>query len=316
MTGDQVLFSPATALGIIAFLLSLLPAGFFVWFWYLRRHEKALSAKVVAGAFLTGIALVLPAFWFEDLAGRLWSIFSPATVNYYASAPIPLQTWQDIALPALGTFLIVATVEEGLRYIALRSWMRFAKGSIDQIFDGLIIGVAVGVGFATLENTLYFLNLFREAHYETLVFVFFLRFLVSTLAHISFSGTMGVLLARNTFEFLSSKNYALIAFLVPWFIHGLFDWTLSIHFGMYSAFILLPALLVLFYWSSQSDVFVIHRKNGKLLAAGEVEPTEEDRNLARLMKEMDSPWNKNAPWLSQTSINRRIRAIKKYEEDK
>jgi len=314
MSPDQLILSPGAALGVIAFLLSLLPAGFFVWFWYLRRRERALSAKVVAGAFITGILLVIPAFWLEDMAGRVWSVTFPQTVHYYAGAPIPLFDWRDVVFPAIGTFLIVAVVEEGLRYGLLRAWMRFAQKSIDQIFDGLIIGVAVGVGFATLENTLYFLNLFREGSYETLVFVFFLRFLVSTLAHISFSGTMGVLLARDTFEFLAGRRYALVAFFVPWFVHGLFDWTLAIHLGMYAVIVLLPMLLALVYWSGQSETFVIHRRGGKLLAAGEVEPSEEERNLTKLIKEMDSPWNKNAPWLSQASVNRRLRALRSYEK--
>lgn len=298
---DPIILPPGTALAVIAFLLSLLPAGFFVWLLYLRRRDETLPASLVAGAFVSGIALVVPAFWLEDMAARGWDIFFPATAHYFAGAPLPLLFWQDAALPALGTFLVVAVVEEGLRYGLLKSWLRLARNSVNQIFDGLLIGIAVGVGFATLENTLYFLNLFREGSYDTLVFVFFLRFLVSTLAHISFSGLMGSFLARDTFEFLSGRRYAAAAFFIPWLLHGLFDWLLAVHLGMYAVVVLVPALLQLIYWTRQQSTFVIHRRDGVMLSSGEVQETKESRLLTILRKQKESPWNKQAPWLAYTS---------------
>ena len=310
-----ILLSPGAALGVIAFLLSLLPAGVFVWLWYLRRRDRALPASIVALAFLTGIGLVVPAFWLEDMASKAWLAISPSTAHYFAGTPNTF-SFIDILLPAIGTFAIVALIEEGLRYAVLRSWITYSRKTIDQVFDGLIIGVAVGVGFATLENTLYFLSLFRDGSYETLVFVFFLRFLISTLAHISFSGMMGVLLARNQFEFLSGRRYGAWAFFIPWLLHGLFDWMLAVQLGAYSVLILLPALLTLMFWSGLPEMFVIHRKNGKLLPTGEVADTPEMRNMMKLLETTHTPWNKYAPWLNRASAQRRITNAISYDDDK
>lgn len=288
MTYEPIL-PPGVSLGIIAFLLSLLPAGLFIWLWYLRRRDRAIPARSVALAFAAGLGLVWPAFQLEDLAERVWQFISPATAYYFAGAVLPLQQPLDILLPALGTFLVVAVVEEGLRYIVLRWWI-WRSAVIDQVFDGLLVGVASGLGFATLENTIYFLHLFQDGSYDTLVFVFFLRFMVSTLAHISFGGLMGTLLARGRFHIYNARQFTVPAFFIPWFLHGLYDLLLGINQSFYAVLLLLPALVVVTMWAARRDFFVVHRKDGHLLAAEEAP--------YRLQPASASPWNKEAPWMA------------------
>lgn len=268
MVTEPVL-SPELSLGIIAFLLSLLPAGLFIWLWYLRRQDRMIPAQSITLAFVTGIVLVWPAFQLEDLSEQLWLTLSPGTVHYFSGALLPLQHPVDILYPALGTFLIVAVVEEGLRYIALRFWI-WRSRVIDQVTDGLLVGVAMGLGFATLENTIYFLGLFKDGSYDTLVFVFFLRFVVSTIAHISFGGLMGTLLARGLFNIYQASKYTIPAFFIPWFLHGLYDLLLGIDQSFYAVLLLLPALITVIRWGNKREFFALHRKNGQLLAAQEV----------------------------------------------
>ncbi|MBI1833608.1 MAG: PrsW family intramembrane metalloprotease [Candidatus Andersenbacteria bacterium] len=310
---EPIILPAGAAIAIIAFLLALLPAGFFLWLWYLRRRDRSVPASVMAAAFVSGLLLIPAAFWLEEGGQKIWAFLSPATVHYFSTDTLALFELQDAILPAIAAFLIVATVEEGLRYIVLRVWFRFSKG-IDQIFDGLIVGVGVGVGFATLENTLYFLDLFRGGSFDTLVFVFFLRFAISTLAHVSFSGLMGVWLAKNSLEFLSGRRYALMAFFIPWFLHGLFDWLLTIGMSMYAVLVLLAPLLVLIGWAGQSHMFVVHRRNGKTLAAGEAVSSREVRAVNKLMQTQDSPWNKYAPWLSRTKTYQKMLTLIREEE--
>src|SRR3989344_7278897 len=107
-----ITLSPEAALGVIAFLLSLLPASFFIWFWYLRRKVHTTKASLIGWAFLAGLILVLPAFWLEDAAEAFWETISPTTAHYFGGAVPPLRSWTDVFLPAMGTFLVVATVEE------------------------------------------------------------------------------------------------------------------------------------------------------------------------------------------------------------
>ena len=293
------------SLGIVAFLLSLLPAGFFLWVWYLRNRDRSLSAPAVATAFGIGMALVVPAYYLEKLAHGLWKIISPGTEHYYSGNVLPIISVTDILLPALATFLIVATVEEGLRYGVMRFWMKRSL-TIDQVFDGLLIGVAIGLGFSTLENALYFKNLLGDQQFDTLVFVFFLRFIVSTLAHISFAGIMGTLIAQGTFHVFRPSSYFVPAFFIPWFLHGLFNHLLGTGYGLYAIIILLPALSTLILWTMKREFYIIHRENGKFLASPHTPEDPSLRALERAVQTKDSPWNVNAPWLNQTRKYRTI----------
>ncbi len=225
---EAISLPPGVAFAIIAFLLSLLPAGLFMWLWYLRRHDRPVPVSAVIKAFVGGMVIVLPAFYLERLAPDVWANLSPGTAHYYDGALLPLQGVGELLLAAVGTFVVVATVEEGLRYLFLYFWLRFGR-AVDQVFDGLVVGLAAGLGFATVENTIYFWNLFDSGQFDTLVFVFFLRFMISTLAHISFGGIMGALLTRGLFSIYRPGVLLLQAMLLPWFMHGLYDLLLGIN---------------------------------------------------------------------------------------
>lgn len=301
---EPIVLPPGLALGIIAFLLSLLPAGLFIWLWYLRHHERPVPGKTVAGAFLAGMILVVPAFQLERFAEGVWEVVSPSTVHYFAGAVLPLLNPLDILLPAFATFAIVALVEEGLRYILLRIWIK-RSSVVDQVFDGLVLGVAAGLGFATLENTVYFLQLFQQGSYDTLVFVFFLRFLISTLAHISFGGLMGTLIARGVFDLYQPRTFFWRAAWIPWLLHGLYDLLLGVNQAFYAVLLLLPPLAVLIVWSTTREFFRIERKDGKLLVVGQIPETQQTRMLKKLLSSFHSPWNAQAPWMRDIPLARK-----------
>ncbi|MDP3997942.1 MAG: PrsW family glutamic-type intramembrane protease [Candidatus Andersenbacteria bacterium] len=297
MNEQVVVLPPGVAIAILAFLLSLLPAGLFIWVWYLRRHERSVPAMAVVKAFGLGMFLVAPAFLLEKWAPVLWQMISPGTAYYFTGALSPIQGWADILWPAVGTFLIVALVEEGVRYLALWGWFRKSQ-LVDQVFDGLVLGLAAGLGFATLENSAYFFQLFSAGNFDTLVFVFFLRFLVSTLAHISFGGIMGVMLARGLFSVYNTRRYWWQAFLAPWCLHGFYDWMLAIDQTMYAVLLLLVPLIVLVLWTGRRDFYAIGRdSNGRLLVNQEP-PAGSEAKVGRVSgRHYETPWNTQAPWL-------------------
>lgn len=309
----EIILPPGVALGIIAFLLALLPSTLMIWMWYLRRHDRPIPGRAVALAFGAGMVLVFPAFQLESFAGRYWQAISPATAHNFIGAVLPLQSLWDVLLPAIGTFFIVAAVEEGLRYLLLRVWIA-RSNVIDQVFDGLLVGLAAGLGFATLENAIYFLDLFQQGSYDTLVFVFFLRFLISTLAHISFGGLMGALIARGVFHIYRPGGYYWQAFLLPWFLHGLYDLLLGIDQSLYAVFLLLPALIVLALWTTRREFYIINRKNGHLLAVQQPPATKQRETVKKFLARFDSPWNTHAPWLNERLGQRTLlHQLKEYE---
>lgn len=291
---EPVLLPQGVSVGILAFLLSLLPAGLFLWVWYLRRHDRAIPASVVAIGFIGGLVIVPLAFVLESVAPRIWETVSPGTVHYFEGAILPLYSLSDLLFPAIGTFLIVALIEEGLRYLFLLGVLRFNR-RIDQVFDGLVVGLAAGLGFATLENTIYFFDLFSAGNFDTLVFVFFLRFLVSTLAHISFGGIMGALMAQGFFSIYRRRIFLVQAFFVTWFLHGLYDWLLGVNQTVYAVLLLVGPLLVLILWSNRAEFFAINRDtSGRLLASQQAPPRAQGMTATSTV----GSWNENAPWLN------------------
>jgi len=307
---EAILLPPGVAVGILAFLLSLLPTGMFIWLWYLRRHDRPVPANVIIWGFSLGALVTLPAFYLEKGAPILWSILSPSTVHYFDGAILPISSLSDLILPAVGTFLIVALVEEGLRGFVLYHLFQRNK-SIDQIFDGLVVGIAAGLGFATVENTLYFFELFSRGSFDTLVFVFFLRFMVSTLAHISFGGIMGVFLARGLFSMYRSRFFYVQAFLIPWALHGLYDWLLGVNMSLYAVIILLAPLIILIIWSDRRDHFILNRSaQGKIIIQQKAPVTKQHQLLKKALGKSDSPWNRNAPWLRERSISATLKKLK------
>lgn len=304
MTGAIAL--PAdVSLAIIAFIMALVPAGLFLWLWYLRRHDRPVPVTAVVMGLVGGAILVIPAFYLEKNAYALWQANWPVTAYYFHGAVLPLQTGSDLLWPAFGTFAIVALVEEGLRYLFLYTWFRRSR-AVDQLFDGMVIGLAAGLGFATVENSIYFWNLFTESNFDTLVFVFFLRFMVSTLAHISFGGIMGLMLTRSIFSVYRPALLLLQAFALPWFLHGLFDLLLGIDLSFYAVLLLVAPLLTLIAWAGKRELFVINRAQGKMLVGQQAPETKEAKIMQTFFKQFDSPWNTQAPWLREKRLHRSL----------
>ncbi len=305
---EVVTLPPGVSIGILAFLLSLLPAGLFLWVWYLRRHDRPVPVSVVVRGMIIGMLLVGPAFVLESWAPKLWTALSPGTVHYFDSAVLPLETFGDIFWPAVGTFGIVALIEEGLRFLSLSWWFRKSP-VIDQVFDGLVVGLAVGLGFATLENTLYFFQLFWQGNFDTLVFVFFLRFIVSTMAHVSFGGIMGVLLVRGYFTWYRRRYYLAQAFIVPWLMHGAYDWMLGVNQTAYAIVMLSVPLVLLVTWSNRREFFAVNREGAQNLITPKPPHGYEDLQLKTTKWQPTGTWNKEAQWLRYRRLTKRPNSL-------
>lgn len=237
--------SSNVSLIILAGLLSFLPVAILLWVYYLREREPTVQGPVIIRFFFSGMLTVLPAIFFERSIYQL-SQAHPATASAFFTEFVSLERPLDLALAFVAAFGVVALVEEGVRFFLLRFLFRRAQ-ELDQVVDGVQVGVAAGLGFAFVENALYFLRLFQRLDFDTLAIVFFLRFLVSTFGHISFGGIMGYELARAVSEPLERRSRLWRAFLIPWGMHGLFDFLLSVQLSSYTVlFLLLP---LLYLWS-------------------------------------------------------------------
>jgi RsiW-degrading membrane proteinase PrsW (M82 family) len=189
------------------------PSLFLLVFFYLKDRFEPEPRLHVALAFGFGALAILPAlasaFALERLLGREWLALG------------------GTAARAAEAWLLAALVEEGAKWLALCAtvwrWREF-----DEPLDGVVYGVALALGFATVENVLCVV---RDG-----LAIGLLRALFAVPAHALFGAAMGFYLGRAKLgrgrfqqgpvtRAARARGLAL-ALAVPFAVHGLYDFLL------------------------------------------------------------------------------------------
>ena len=115
----------------------------FVAFLYDHQHLSRLTQETIAACFIVGGVLgVLGASILETLL-----------------VPVPSNPTQGLSL---GSAFLVGLIEEGCKILAVMFLARKMKHTSEM--DGLLLGGAVGMGFAALESTGYAFSTFLLSH--------------------------------------------------------------------------------------------------------------------------------------------------------
>ncbi|KPN30898.1 hypothetical protein SY89_01638 [Halolamina pelagica] len=152
---------------LLAAFVFLLQIGGVVWL-------ASQNPTVGLVALLSAIpAFVLVAFvWRQDVVEKepldtlaVTFVLSVLFASFAATANTLLQdTFRMIPLVGLGLFyfLVVAPVEETVKWLAVRLH-GYRRPEFDAVIDGAVYGAVAGLGFATIENTLYVVQGFLRA---------------------------------------------------------------------------------------------------------------------------------------------------------
>jgi protease PrsW len=216
---------------ILLLIASIGPGLLWLWYFYHQDRYEPEPPKMVFKVFIVGLILVLPAGLLEQLwRGQILS--SVRTGN-----------WPSLLVMA---FLVIALIEEGLK-TGFLWWLVGNNKELDEPVDGIIYGITLGLGFASLENLLW-ASAFGFG-------VAALRAVITTLAHASFTGWMGFFISKYKFQ---NGNFFVIlsGFLLAWASHGLYDFLLFLKNPAASliAFLLIASLLVRLYLIMQKQV--------------------------------------------------------------
>ncbi len=164
-------------------------------YFYLKDHYETEPISVVLKAFLYGVCLVFPIMFLQyvlDVEGVFTTDFDTA-------------------------FLSAALLEEFFKWFILMVAI-YQHIAFDEPYDGIVYGAAVSLGFATMENTLYLLaNGVEHA---------FTRAILPVSSHALFGVIMGFYLGKAKFLAVKRKYYVLLAFIVPFLLHGVYDFIL------------------------------------------------------------------------------------------
>ncbi len=180
--------------------LALAPGIAIMWFIYSKDRYEREPLLALIKAFFLGMVAIFPAVVLQ-MAGMhlLNGWMAPAGWIYYL----------------LLAFVVVSLTEEASKFLMLRSYA-FPRQFFNEPFDGIIYGVMVAMGFATLENIGYVMQHGMQAA--------IVRMFLSVPAHGTFGVLMGyyVGLAKFTHN-RQSTNLMIRGILLAVLFHGLFD---------------------------------------------------------------------------------------------
>ncbi len=187
---------------LILTLASIGPGLLWLWYFYRQDRFEPEPLGMILKVFLMGLLLVIPAGLMEQL-WRAQMVEAIRTAN-----------WLNFLVIA---FLVVALIEEGLKSGFL-IWLVSRSRELDEPADGIIYGITLGLGFASLENFLW-ASVFGYR-------VAAMRAVVTTLAHATFTGWMGSYIAKYKLSAISDTSLLWKGFGLAWIIHGSYDFLL------------------------------------------------------------------------------------------
>ena len=181
---------------LITILPSLLIVAFFV-----KSDRFPEPTSQIIKIFMYGIFLCIPAFLINTELG-----------NLYANT--------GISEALISSFLSAAPVEEVLKFTVLYSLVYKMK-DFNEPIDGIVYGVSVSLGFATLEN-IYYVYVLSDYFGTTSQGLAILRSFSAIPAHGIFGATMGYFFMKYTF--IKKENNLALCMIVPILLHGAYNY--------------------------------------------------------------------------------------------
>ena len=192
--------------------LALAPAVVLLYYVYKKDTVEHEPVGLVLRMFMLGAVGIIPAIILELGAGSAIEASFPTGVNQVV----------------FQNFVGVALIEEAVKFFVLS---RVAKRpEFNYVFDGIVYGVAVALGFAALENVLYVM----EGGFETAVS----RAIFAVPGHCADGVVMGCFFGlaykyRNMGQKSNYISFLFLALFVPFVEHGLYDTALSLDSDMF-----------------------------------------------------------------------------------
>ena len=222
---------------LIALFVGILPAIMLVCFIYWKDRYVHEPWKWVLKAFFFGVLSSIPAIIIELL--------------------LPDVEEDSFLHSAYSAFIVASMSEEAMKMLFF--WLLVRKNPyFDERMDGIVYCAAVGLGFAGLENMGYMLS-----NLDQLASVAIMRAFVSVPGHFFFAVFMGYYYSLAVYGPKEKKKLMLVAaFVVPFILHGLFDFALmSFDLGEVTACVMFVLFVVLFIFMWRHSV----KKMNKLL---------------------------------------------------
>lgn len=170
---------------IISIILACLPAYIWGYIFYKKEPEPRRLTFIT---FLVGILSVIPILAYK----YAWKYFPNINAFMYANTfqndYIGIKEILIIPVSVIITFMIVGVIEEYMKHLAVRA---IDEDKFMNIDDAIEYSIVAALGFAFVENIMYFFYIWQNQGINALFVSFIFRSIFSTFAHILFSGIYG-----------------------------------------------------------------------------------------------------------------------------
>lgn len=170
---------------LVSVLLACIPA--FIWGYIFYKKDPVYKPKAII-TFLMGILSVLPILLYK----WSWQFFPSINIfNYTDGMNSDLLAFTPHLFLPIGTalaFMFVGVIEEYMKHMVVE---KTDRGFFRNIDDSIEFAIIAALGFAFVENILYFYYIWQVQGFEILFVSFVFRSVFSTFAHILFSGVYG-----------------------------------------------------------------------------------------------------------------------------
>ena len=189
---------------MLVLLATILPSIIIVLYFVKSDKFKEPSFQIIK-IFFFGIIITIPAFFLNTYLGNI------------------LEKNTNISEPLIGSFL-TAPVEEGLKFFILFYFVYKMK-DFNEPIDGIVYGVCVSLGFATLEN-IYYVYVLPDYFETTSLSLAILRAFSAVPAQ--FGAIMGYFFTK--YSFISKKDNLFFSIIIPLFLHGFYNLSMSYNY--------------------------------------------------------------------------------------
>jgi protease PrsW len=200
--------------------ISLAPVMIIAFYIYSRDKYEKEPLSALLKALLAGVLIVLPVVLIEKLLS------------------IPSEKMEGLTHVTFTAFVVAGLTEEGMKFLALYIFF-WNNRNFNEKFDGIVYSVYIALGFAGIENMLY---VFTGGYGVGII-----RALTAVPAHALFGIAMGYYFSLARFSPKRKSIFLLLAFLLPFLFHGLYDFLLM---GNSPALLTVFIPLFIYFWIS------------------------------------------------------------------
>ncbi|MEC7522552.1 MAG: PrsW family intramembrane metalloprotease [Myxococcota bacterium] len=206
-------------------------------------------------------ALIMALAW-----GAIAACGASAVVNTFVGVAIGGQAGEVIS-----TVVSAPLIEEGTKGLLVLGYFYFLRREFDGVVDGIIYATFCAIGFAAVENVIYYANAGLEAGAGGMIGTFVVRGVLAPWGHPLYTSMtgIGVGIARETDKVWLRPIAPVLGYAAAVFLHAVWNGTAvllgpSEVGGLIFLFIMLP-LWLLFVVAFLAIVIVLVRRRGKII---------------------------------------------------